>query len=240
MAPPIDEGTALQFNSVDGSEGGCAWFCPLALGEIFASGELVDVVLRPLEATARDDAKPLRVHSLVLALASPVLRKMIQWERERTTRAEEGGAVILQLDASAATLECFVSYVYQGRTLVRGDAAELLSLGRLADQLDVQSLRNAVLAQARDMLTADTCTLFLNAGRHEGLPELEEIAMGFALRHLRSVRPFLSLQLSRPKPVPDSTSPRSASLDLNLWKLPVRSVREAPCVRGAFGIRAKG
>lgn len=168
---------------------GCAWFCPVALTEMMAAGEMVDVVLVPLPEYSARASKSLRVHSLIMALASPVLRKMIAWERERTTRREERGAVVLELDASASTLQCFVEYVYHGKA-PSGDATELLSLGRLADQLDVQVLRTAVLAQARNILSAETCTLFLNTARNAGLAELEDIAMQFALRNLHAVQPF--------------------------------------------------
>ena len=166
----------------------CKWCSPAAITEMMECGELVDVVLRPRpewedwSGTERG-VRELPVHGLVMSLVSPVMRKMIQWQRERVVLRDGNDIIVLELDASFSTLECFVDFVYRSRADVRGGATELIALGRLADQLDVQGLREVVVAQAWDMLSTETCALFLNAGRHDGLPELLDIAMQFALRH---------------------------------------------------------
>ena len=67
-----------------------------------------------------------------------------------------------------------VDFVYKGSVCIAADIEQLFSLGKLADRLDIASLRRAVVDRAQELLTIDTCAIFLQASRFSGLPELEE------------------------------------------------------------------
>ncbi len=70
-----------------------------------------------------------------------------------------------------------IDFVYKGSVCIAPDIEQLFSLGKLADRLDIASLRRAVVDRAQELLTIDTCATFLQASRFSGLPELEERLM---------------------------------------------------------------
>jgi hypothetical protein len=85
------------------------------------------------------------------ALVSPVVRRMIQWERSKmsvqaATAAPAQECLTLRLEeVDSAVVTAFVDFVYQGCVTIAHDIELLLALGMLADRLDVGSLRRAVL-----------------------------------------------------------------------------------------------
>uniref|UniRef100_A0A7S0E0T4 BTB domain-containing protein n=1 Tax=Hanusia phi TaxID=3032 RepID=A0A7S0E0T4_9CRYP len=155
------------------------------LQEIYGNGELLDLeFLSKKKGCEQLSAK--RAHSVIMALVSPVLRRMISWEQARCKA--NGRVIALQLEeVDSNVLEAFVDFVYTGSARIRDDVEELVAIGRLADRLDVTSLRETVIRESRKMLDVSTCVAFLNASRDSGLPELEELCFQFALDHYELV-----------------------------------------------------
>ena len=127
------------------------------------------------------------------ALVSPVVRRMIQWERSKmsvqaATAAPAQECLTLRLEeVDSAVVTAFVDFVYQGCVTIAHDIELLLALGMLADRLDVGSLRRAVLERAQQLLAVDTCAMILQCSRCSGLPELEHKCIEFALKNFVDV-----------------------------------------------------
>mmetsp|Transcript_33463 Transcript_33463/g.105419 ORF Transcript_33463/g.105419 Transcript_33463/m.105419 type:complete len:691 (-) Transcript_33463:7-2079(-) len=155
------------------------------LQEIYGNGELLDLeILSKKKGCDQMTAK--RAHSVIMALVSPVLRRMISWEQARCKANRR--VIELQLEeVDSNVLEAFVDFVYTGSARIHNDVEELVAIGRLADRLDVTSLRETVIRESSKMLDVDTCVAFLNASRDSGLPELEELCFQFALDHYEEV-----------------------------------------------------
>jgi hypothetical protein len=157
---------------------------------MFTDGELVDLELRARSPDGEWISA--RVHSLIMALVSPVLRRMILWEGAKRASAPgaPGGCTCIALDleeVESSVVGSFVEFVYNGFVDISADIEQLFALGKLADRLDVVSLRHAIVAQAQQLLTVDTCATFLQASHFSGLPELEERFFHFALQHFAAV-----------------------------------------------------
>lgn len=166
------------------------------LRSMLAEGELLDLELR---SRAQDGTWiALRVHSLIMALVSPVLRRMILWEGSRGAGEGAGAAgcskcKVLELEeVHSSVVEAFIEFVYKGFVHISPQIENLLALGKLADRLDVVSLRRAVLAQTQQLLTVHTCAIFLQASHFSGLPELEERVFHFALERFVEVSVYPS------------------------------------------------
>lgn len=111
---------------------------------------------------------------------------MILWERSQT--ADDPARLTLRLEeVDSVVVGAFVDFVYQGRVTISANIELLLALGKLADRLDVASLRRAVVEQAQELLTVDTCAMMLQASNCSGLPELEHQCIRFALKHFMEV-----------------------------------------------------
>mmetsp|Transcript_42046 Transcript_42046/g.65743 ORF Transcript_42046/g.65743 Transcript_42046/m.65743 type:complete len:721 (+) Transcript_42046:293-2455(+) len=159
-----------------------------ALLEIYQNEELADVVLRAQDSELNWVDR--RAHSVVLGMVSPVMRKMMNWERSRKSRAptalqpDGSTSLVLELgEVDAAAVSAFLDFVYTGEAVVAGGIVQWVALGCLADRLDVQPLRKAVLDATRSSLTIGNCAQLLQACRNSGLPELEDCCIRYALQY---------------------------------------------------------
>ena len=112
---------------------------------------------------------------------------MILWERSQATDPTPARLTLRLEEVDSAVVGAFVDFVYQGHVTIAANIELLLALGKLADRLDVTSLRRAVVEQAQALLTVDTCAMMLQASNCSGLPELENQCIRFALKHFIDV-----------------------------------------------------
>ena len=115
------------------------------------------------------------------------MRRMILWERSQATDPNPARLTLRLEEVDSAVVGAFVDFVYQGHVTIAANIELLLALGKLADRLDVTSLRRAVVEQAQALLTVDTCAMMLQASNCSGLPELENQCIRFALKHFIDV-----------------------------------------------------
>jgi hypothetical protein len=115
------------------------------------------------------------------------MRRMILWERSQATDPTPARLTLRLEEVDSAVVGAFVDFVYQGHVTIAANIELLLALGKLADRLDVTSLRRAVVEQAQALLTVDTCAMMLQASNCSGLPELENQCIRFALKHFIDV-----------------------------------------------------
>jgi hypothetical protein len=162
---------------------------PELLSEMYRTEELCDT-----EIWVRNyDASTLccrRAHKFVLSLISPVFRRMIHWEeKKRASRAEAGLFLTITLnDVFLPTLTACLDYFYTGTVKMScHDLDQLIELGKLADLLDVSSLREAVVSAATRLITPVTCAQILQSARDGLLTDLEDKCTSFALRNLPQV-----------------------------------------------------
>ena len=157
---------------------------PDVLQEMRAGGELLDLDLR--SRSEGGDWVSCHAHSLIMALVSPVLRRMIAWERAKASATP--GVLTLELEeVDSEVVGAFVEFVYHGSVSQALDIRLLFALGQLADRLDVEPLQRAVAAQVQELLSVDTCAPFLPASRLCGMPELEDCWTRFALLNFAEV-----------------------------------------------------
>lgn len=203
--PAHEDGDHVTFDPLtiaDHGEPLASWDNNVIL-ELYKEGELADVVIRARDFANGASWVSKEVHSFVLALASPVLRRMINWEKQRTIssdgshRKKDSSGLVLEFgEEDHRVVAALCDFIYTGETQVFGGPQQLVALCKLADQLDVQRLREAVVEAARQSLAVSTCALMLQACRHAGVPELEEACMQFALKNFEEVSqtaPFLDL-----------------------------------------------
>ena len=167
------------------------------LGEIYRSGELCDIEIR---ARHEDGVTwgSVRGHRFVFSLVSPVLRRMIQWEQERFDKEKNGyNLMSITLDeVNFRTVVACVDFLYFGLINISARFEDLMELGRIADLLDINTLREAVVKTAIGMITVSSCAHLLQSARECGLFEVEERCMLFALRsfsHISKTPAFLEL-----------------------------------------------
>jgi hypothetical protein len=158
------------------------------LGEIYRLGELCDIEIK----ARKDDGLTwgsCRGHRFVLSLLSPVLRRMIQWEQERSSKDNAGCNMLsITLDeVSFRTVVACVDFLYFGSIDVSAKIDDLMELGRLADLLDIGCLRDAVVKAAIGIISVSSCAHLLQSSRECGLSEVEEHCMLFALRSFSQI-----------------------------------------------------
>ena len=202
---------------------------PDVLQEMRAGGELLDLDLR--SRSEGGDWVSCHAHSLIMALVSPVLRRMIAWELSKASLL--GGCLVLEIEeVDSSVVGAFVEYVYTGAVCMARDTEQLLALGKFADRLDVESLKRAVVAQAQELLTVVTCAVFLPATKTCGMPELEERYNLFALRRFAEVSAHESFPLLDVQSLDErfeAERDRDPSRDPRAFPPPSRPIQYAYC-----------
>jgi hypothetical protein len=164
--------------------------------ELFEGEELFDVEIFCIDSALQDrmQSYPLKAHRVVLAAASPVLRRML------TGQFAEAGKSQITLDIDFWAMEKTLQFVYAGRTQV--DTVEhLVKLGQVADHLDIENLRESALSMASDFLSVDSCAALLQVTSTSGLGTLEKKAREFFCRRFLEVAAtpgFLGIDEVRP------------------------------------------
>ena len=162
--------------------------CGDALQELYARGELMDVVIRVedrMEGREGGVGEQLLAHSCVLAATSPVLRKMLTggFRESRSLDLKSGMRVIALHEVSSLQVKQLLEWIYTGCASV-DDTHELMLLGKLADVLDVQPLYELVIQHALLDLSGDTCAEILQCAHDTGLSRIKHPTLDYALKVL--------------------------------------------------------
>jgi hypothetical protein len=163
--------------------------CGEAFRDLYMRGELLDVAIRVREDGCEGHAHDgqLRAHMCVLAVVSPVLRKMLTGGfKESRTLNEAGMRVITLHEVSAVQVRALLEWIYMGTMQLRS-TRELMMLGKLADVLDVQPLHERVRQHALKGLSDDTCAEIMQSAHDAGLVEINEECLKYALKRFDSV-----------------------------------------------------
>ena len=162
--------------------------CGDALQDLYARGELMDVVIRVedrMEGREGGVGEQLLAHSCVLAATSPVLRKMLTggFRESRSLDLKSGMRVIALHEVSSLQVKQLLEWIYTGCASV-DDTHELMLLGKLADVLDVQPLYELVIQHALSDLSGDTCAEILQCAHDTGLSRIKHPTLDYALKVL--------------------------------------------------------
>jgi len=170
--------------------------CGENFADLYARRELLDVVIRVDGAHAEENAggegqdgrdSELMAHMCVLAVASPVLRKMLTGGfKESRAREECGRRVITLQEVSAEQVKTLLDWIYTGRAHTQS-VQEMLLLGKLADALDVQPLYELIVKKALDALNAETCAQTMQYAHACCLADIKDAAIVYALKHFDEV-----------------------------------------------------
>lgn len=156
--------------------------CGEVFGDLYVRGELLDVVIR-----VDGDQEERAAHMCVLAAASPVLRKMLTGGfKESRTLEKDGRRVITLQEVSSGQVKNLLDWIYTGTCRVQS-TLDLMSLGKLADALDVQPLHCIIVKDALHTLNAGTCAYTLQCAHECCLHEIKDAAFDFALANFDEV-----------------------------------------------------
>ena len=150
--------------------------------EMYMNRELFDVEIFCSDSAALDEMQrhPLKAHRVVLAAASPVLRRMLAGQFVEASKST------ITVDIELWAMEKTLQFVYTGSTQVE-TVQHLVRLGQVADHLDIDKMREFALNMASDLLAVDSCAALLQVTSTSGLGTLEMKARDFFCRRFCEV-----------------------------------------------------
>ena len=107
--------------------------------------------------------------------------KFARWS---DTEAKQGE--LDHIDIDSIVMEKLLDVIYTGKTQVE-NRAELLEMAKMAECLNMQSVKAAMVEELKEFVTKETCCELLMIARNSGLDELDEACKAVLLKEFEEV-----------------------------------------------------
>ena len=143
--------------------------------ELWEKGELTDLILCA-ECDGTSDGSPMKVHSVVMAVCSPILKAMLC-----NGMRESGQGTIILKDISPVALGQRVRFMYTDSLQIGPDSASALLVA--SDMLGMTSAKELCISWLEKHVNVESAVTVLDLADRHCCPRLQEVCELYICRH---------------------------------------------------------